>query len=50
LEKSLADLNKEHIQQDQAVAERLNKMLALARGKRRAFPPSFFALPILILY
>jgi septal ring factor EnvC (AmiA/AmiB activator) len=50
LEKSLADLNKEHIQQDQAVAERLNKMLALARGKRRAFSPSLFALPILILY
>jgi hypothetical protein len=33
LEKTLADLNKEKIQQDQAVAERLNKMSALARGK-----------------
>jgi Tfp pilus assembly protein PilN len=50
LEKSLADLNKEHIQRDQAVAERLNKMSALARGKRHAFSPSLFALPILILY
>jgi hypothetical protein len=33
LEKALADLNKEQIQRDQAVAERLNKMSALARGK-----------------
>jgi hypothetical protein len=50
LEKSLADLNKEQIQRDQAVAERLNKMSALAKGKHHAFSLSLFALPILILY
>jgi hypothetical protein len=40
-EKALADSNKEHIQRDQAVTERLNKMSALAGGKYRALP--FFA-------
>jgi uncharacterized protein YlxW (UPF0749 family) len=38
LEKTLADLNKEQTQRDQAVAERLNKMSALARGKYHVFP------------
>jgi hypothetical protein len=37
-EKALADSNKERIQQDQVVTERLNKMSALARGKYRALP------------
>jgi hypothetical protein len=37
-EKALADSNKEHIQRDQAVIERLNKMSALAGGKYRALP------------
>jgi hypothetical protein len=50
LEKSLADLNKEQIQRDEAVAECLNKMSALARGKHHAFSLSSFALPILIFY
>jgi molecular chaperone GrpE (heat shock protein) len=50
LEKSLADLNKEQIQRDQAVVERLNKMLALARGKHHVFSLSSFVLPILIFY
>jgi hypothetical protein len=33
MEKSLADLKKERIQRDQAMALRLNKMSALAGGK-----------------
>jgi hypothetical protein len=37
-EKALADSNKERIQRDQAVTERLNKMPALAGGKYRALP------------
>jgi hypothetical protein len=37
-EKSLADANKERIQRDQAVTERLNKMSALAGGKYHALP------------
>jgi septal ring factor EnvC (AmiA/AmiB activator) len=37
-EKALADANKERIQQDQAITERLNKMLALAGGKYHALP------------
>jgi hypothetical protein len=37
-EKALADANKEHIQRDQAVTERLNKMSALAGGKYHALP------------
>jgi uncharacterized protein YlxW (UPF0749 family) len=47
-EKALADANKEHIQWEQAVTERLNKMSALAGGKYHAFP-FFIELPILIL-
>jgi hypothetical protein len=41
VEKALADSNKERIQRDQAMTERLNKMSALAGGKYRALP--FFA-------
>jgi chromosome segregation ATPase len=37
-DKALADTNKERIQRDQAVTERLNKMLALAGGKYHALP------------
>jgi hypothetical protein len=37
-EKTLADANKERIQRDHAVTERLNKMSALARGKYHALP------------
>jgi hypothetical protein len=47
-EKALADANKEHIQREQAVTERLNKMSVLAGGKYHAFP-FFVELPILIL-
>jgi hypothetical protein len=42
MEKSLADLKKERIQRDQAVALCLNKMSALARGKYHAFSLSLF--------
>jgi septal ring factor EnvC (AmiA/AmiB activator) len=38
VEKALANANKECIQRDQAVTERLNKMLALAGGKCHALP------------
>jgi hypothetical protein len=31
-EKALSDANKEHLQQEQVVAERLNKMSAVTRG------------------
>jgi hypothetical protein len=41
MEKSLSDLKKERTQRDQAVALRLNKMLALAGGKYHAFSFSF---------
>jgi septal ring factor EnvC (AmiA/AmiB activator) len=37
-EKALADANKERIQRDQAVTERLNKISALAGGKCHALP------------
>jgi septal ring factor EnvC (AmiA/AmiB activator) len=37
-EKALADSNKERIQRDQAVTERLNKMSALAGGKYSDLP------------
>jgi hypothetical protein len=37
-EKALADSNKERIQWDQVVTERLNKMSALAGGEYRALP------------
>jgi ABC-type taurine transport system substrate-binding protein len=37
-EKALADANKERIQWDQAVTERLNKMSTLAEGKYHALP------------
>jgi hypothetical protein len=47
-EKALADANKERIQKEQAVTERLNKILALAGGKYHAFP-FFVDLPTLIL-
>jgi hypothetical protein len=47
-EKALADANKERIQREQAVTERLNKMLALAGGKYHAFP-FFVELPTLML-
>jgi hypothetical protein len=36
VEKALSDANKEHIHQEQAVTERLNKMSALAGGKYHA--------------
>jgi hypothetical protein len=47
-EKALSDANKECIQLEQAVIERLNKMLALAGGKYHAFP-FFVELPTLML-
>jgi hypothetical protein len=47
-EKALSDANKEHIQREQAVIERLNKMSALAGGKYHAFP-FFVELPALML-
>jgi hypothetical protein len=47
-EKALADANKERIQKEQAVTERLNKISALAGGKYHAFP-FFVDLPTLIL-
>jgi hypothetical protein len=37
-EKALSGANKEHIQREQAVTERLNKMSALAGGAYHAFP------------
>jgi hypothetical protein len=37
-EKALSGTNKEHIQQEQAMTERLNKMSALAGGAYHAFP------------
>jgi hypothetical protein len=37
-EKALSDANKEHVQREQAVIERLNKMSALAGGAYHAFP------------
>jgi hypothetical protein len=37
-EKALADANKERIQWDQAITERLNKMSALVGGKYHASP------------
>jgi septal ring factor EnvC (AmiA/AmiB activator) len=36
--KALADSNKERIQREQAVTERLNKILAIAGGKYHALP------------
>jgi hypothetical protein len=36
-EKALADANQGHIQREQAITERLNKILALAGGKYHAF-------------
>jgi hypothetical protein len=47
-EKALADANQGHIQREQAVTERLNKILALAGDKFHAFP-FFVDLPILIV-
>jgi hypothetical protein len=47
-EKALSGANKEHIQREQAVTERLNKMSALAGGKYHAFP-FFVELPTLML-
>jgi hypothetical protein len=47
-EKALADADQEHIQWEQAVTERLNKMSALAGGKYHAFP-FFIELPTLML-
>jgi septal ring factor EnvC (AmiA/AmiB activator) len=38
VEKALSDANKEHIQREQAVTERLNKIYALAGGAYHAFP------------
>jgi hypothetical protein len=37
-EKALSDANKEHIQREQVVTDRLNKMSALAGGAYHAFP------------
>jgi hypothetical protein len=48
VEKSLADANKERIQREKVITERLNKILALAGGKYHAFP-FFIDLPILKL-
>jgi hypothetical protein len=36
-EKALSDINKEHLQQEQVVAERLNKMSAVAGGTYHTF-------------
>jgi hypothetical protein len=36
-EKALSDANKEHLQREQAVTERLNKMSAVAGGTYYAF-------------
>jgi hypothetical protein len=47
-EKALSDANKEHIQREQAVLERLNKMSALAGGEYHVFP-FFVELPALML-
>jgi hypothetical protein len=47
-EKALSDANKEHIQREQAVTERLNKMSALAGGEYHAFP-FFVELPAVML-
>jgi hypothetical protein len=47
-EKALADANQGRIQREQAVIERLNKILALAGGSNHTFP-FFVDLPILIL-
>jgi hypothetical protein len=47
-EKALSDANKEHLQREQAVTERLNKMSALAGGEYHAFP-FFVELPALML-
>jgi septal ring factor EnvC (AmiA/AmiB activator) len=38
VEKALSDANKEHIQQEQAVTDQLNKMSAIAGGTYYAFP------------
>jgi hypothetical protein len=37
-EKALSDANKEHVQRELAVIERLNKMSTLAGGAYHAFP------------
>jgi uncharacterized protein YlxW (UPF0749 family) len=37
VEKALSDANKEHLQREQAVTERLNKMSAVAGGTYYAF-------------
>jgi hypothetical protein len=47
-EKALSDANKEHIQREQAMTERLNKMFALAGAEYHAFP-FFVELPALML-
>jgi hypothetical protein len=47
-EKALSDANKEHLQREQAVTKRLNKMSALAGGEYHAFP-FFVELPALML-
>jgi hypothetical protein len=47
-EKALSDANKEHIQREQAITKRLNKMSALAGGEYHAFP-FFVELPTLML-
>jgi hypothetical protein len=47
-EKALADANKERIQQEQAVTERLRTMSAVAEGK--CFALSFISTPIVLLY
>jgi DNA-binding phage protein len=37
MEKALSEANKEHLQREQAVTERLNKMSDVARGTCYAF-------------
>jgi chromosome segregation ATPase len=50
MEKSLADLNKERTQRDQAVALRINNMSALTGGKYHALSSPSLELLILILH
>jgi hypothetical protein len=47
-EKALSDANKEHLQREHAMTERLNKMSALAGGEYHDFP-FFVELPALML-
>jgi hypothetical protein len=48
-EKALSDANKEHLQREQAVTERLNKMSAVAGGTYYAFLFFCLSCPLLVL-